>query len=234
MGQKFFPYKLTEPSVTQQLLTLFPEIKVRYGSKVKIEVEVSMKAKSAEFLKISTFRGIEIGKQDEILLFMSIYCTNATVTKRQNAVTFQMKVQGAVNAKIENFYVLMNVKEAKITGTKLIVNKIGMYDRDYDDFLQLIVDTYVNNINNQFSKKPYDLGLFDHTLTFARMLVQDFRLSPFVQDEFIYAGFTYFLDEREEMEDPVYEPEFGLRSIMKKGVLMQSSENETELKEVTI
>ena len=54
-----------------------------------------------------------------------------------------------------------------------------MYDRDYDDFIQLIVDSFINNINNQFSK-PYDLALLDPTYGFARQLAQDFLISPYV------------------------------------------------------
>ena len=45
---------------------------------------------------------------------MSIYCMNSTVPKRQLAVTFQMKVYGAINAKFDNFYLSLNVNEARI------------------------------------------------------------------------------------------------------------------------
>ena len=47
-----------------------------------------------------------------------------------------------------------------------------MFDRDYDSFLSVILQTVVENVNNEY-KSPYDLVNLDSRIGFLRMLVRN-------------------------------------------------------------
>lgn len=89
-----------------------------------------------------------------------------------------------------------------------------MYQRDYEMLLNIILGALVEEINANFVK-PYDLKTIDPD--FMGLIVNTFtqpRISPFYQDNYLYAGLTYFFDpytpkattfEREISERNVYE-----------------------------
>lgn len=57
------PIKINDTSVTSQILTLFPEIKMYYGNDVFVEIDVIISSDSGDFLSLSKEKGIEIGKK---------------------------------------------------------------------------------------------------------------------------------------------------------------------------
>lgn len=70
------PYTLDDEATSAQLLTLFPEISMKYGSDVILTLEIQIKAKSGDFLTLSKSNGIEIGKGATTKISLLIYCTN--------------------------------------------------------------------------------------------------------------------------------------------------------------
>lgn len=69
-----------------------------------------------------------------------------------------------------------------------------MFDRDYNTFISMLVQTQLENINQDWAE-PWDLQDVDGTFGFLRSMFMGLQMSPFVVDEFIFLGFSYFLDE---------------------------------------
>ena len=68
-----------------------------------------------------------------------------------------------------------------------------MYSRDYDSYLSLVADSFVENINQEW-QEPWDLAVLNETIGFIRSMIAETHVTPYVQDGFIYAGFSYFMD----------------------------------------
>lgn len=68
-----------------------------------------------------------------------------------------------------------------------------MFDRDYDSFLAVLIETAVENTNNEW-EKVFDLEQYDSAFAFLKTMFVDFKITTLIQDEFVYIGFTYFLD----------------------------------------
>jgi hypothetical protein len=193
------PIKLDDPEVSSQLLALFPEIAMYYGSDVTLTLEAQVNANSGKFLTINKDRGIEIGKGDLTTISLMVHCSNSEV-EEEFCVQFDMKVEALVNATMDNFYTYLKIVEAKVWDTRVTHDTIGMFDRNYDEFLSVIVDTAVENQNNEW-EKAYDLEKYDVAFLLGRNMLTDTRVSPFIQDEFIYLGFTYVLDNQPIKQD---------------------------------
>ena len=52
-----------------------------------------------------------------------------------------MNIAGVINASIDNFYFYLHIPEIKVFNVKLSNDHVGMFARDYDLFLQMIVQT---------------------------------------------------------------------------------------------
>jgi hypothetical protein len=68
-----------------------------------------------------------------------------------------------------------------------------MYQRDYDHFLTLVLEACIVNLNNKWAT-PFDFAKIDPTFEFIRGMIKNTRVTPFVQDGYLYLGFSYFLD----------------------------------------
>jgi len=70
-----------------------------------------------------------------------------------------------------------------------------MYNRKYDKLLTSVFRSQINQLNAQFVK-PFDITSLDpQTLPFLSNMLTNLHLSPFIQNEFMYFGFSYFMDQ---------------------------------------
>lgn len=58
-----------------------------------------------------------------------------------------MNIVGAVNATIDNLFLYLNIPGVSITGTKISQDKVGMFARDYDLFLSILVQNLIEDVN---------------------------------------------------------------------------------------
>lgn len=193
-GNLFFPYKVEDNFLTDHITDLFPEFEQRYGRNVKMSADVTLVPKDPDFIHISKTKGIQIGKNNGLEIQLNLYCQNKTIRNPELAVEFVMDFEVDFTASIEDQFAHLVIKNAKVSNTKIVNNHIKMVEPDSGDFFQAIVDYTKNKINDMFIK-PYDLNLQNEYVQFIYMVVQKFRVSHTMQDEFLYLGFTYFLDD---------------------------------------
>lgn len=141
-----------------------------------------------------------------------VYCSNDT-TPRELAVEFSMNIVAVVNASLDNYYVYLNIPTISAENVAVLNDKVGMYQRDYNRLLSILLMAAVQDLNDQFVK-PYDLRTINPD--FMSLIVGTFtfpRISPFYQDNFLYMGLSYFFDpytkatkqERAMSEQKIYE-----------------------------
>ena len=106
-----------------------------------------------------------------------------------------MDLQGAANVTVDPKWKLYaNIPSVAISNTVLTQNHCGMIARRYDNLLSTLVRSLVNNINIQW-QKPFDITSLDpQTLPFLSNMLTNLHVSPFYMEEFMYIGFSYFVD----------------------------------------
>lgn len=124
-----------------------------------------------------------------------------------------MNLNAVVNVSSDNYYIYLNIPYLYVSNVEVINDKVGMWARDYNMFLSAIIMTLVTDINQKFYT-PYDLRTISPD--FMALIVNVFtfpRLSPMVQDEYVYLGLTYFMDpwsfsalqDKAFVEDKIYQ-----------------------------
>jgi hypothetical protein len=192
--QEILPLKVNDTATAGLLLQLFPEIKNHYGADVETELFLDMSVQSGDFLTVSRYTGIEIGKNDIARAKLIVKCKNATVPQ-EVAVQFDMDLQTVLNVTVDpKWKFWLNVPTVQIQNVKLSLDHVGMISRRYDALMSTVVRSLVNTINVQW-QKPFDItSLNPQSLPFLSNMFTNLHVSPYYQEEFVYVGFSYFVD----------------------------------------
>lgn len=122
-----------------------------------------------------------------------VYCQNDT-TPRELAVQFSMDLNVVLNVTEDNYYVYLNIPTIFIDNVQKMNDKVGMYARDYNTLMSVLVMTFSQNLNDQWIT-PYDFRTIDPSVMFFITTVfSKPRLSPFYLDHFLYMGISYQFD----------------------------------------
>lgn len=140
---------------------MFPEIKYYYGESIQTKLYLDMSVTAGDFLSISKYSGIEIGKNDVALAQLQVFCKNSTLPDYEMAVQFDMDLEAIVNATVDSaLKVYLNIPETSVYNVDLTHDKVGMIARHYDNLLSTVVRTAVNNINVKW-QRPFDITSLD-------------------------------------------------------------------------
>lgn len=117
------------------------------------------------------------------------------MTDFETAVQFNFGLEAIANISVNSRWLLyLNVPNIAITNVKISNDHVGMISRRYDHLLTSVAKSFVNNLNADWSR-PFDITTLDPmVLPFLSNMLKDLRVSPFMQNEFYYLGFTYFMD----------------------------------------
>lgn len=71
-----------------------------------------------------------------------------------------MNLKTVLNITEDNYYVYVNIPEILIDDVEILNDKVGMYARDYNTLLTIVLMTATQTINDQFVT-PYDFRSID-------------------------------------------------------------------------
>lgn len=122
-----------------------------------------------------------------------VFCSNET-TPQELAVQFTMDLNAVLHVYEEDYYVYVNIPSVFIDDVQIMNDKVGMFARDYNTLMTIIMMTVTQSINDKFVK-PYDFRTLDPKLMFFITSVFSHpRVSPFYMDSFLYLGVSYQFD----------------------------------------
>ena len=104
-----------------------------------------------------------------------------------------MNLNAVVNFTFDNYYAYLNIPAASISGVTISNDKIGMYSRDYDTFLSIVIQSIVDNTNSEWTN-PFDFRTLDPIVMYLQGVFVKPRVSPFYQNGYLYLGMTYWYD----------------------------------------
>ena len=163
---------------------------------MKIATEIDLIPEDGAFLTISTQNGIEIGRYVQPTAIVSFLCSNET-TPEEVGIKLSTKLQANVNLTVDNYFAYVFVSNATANGTTFLVDKVGI-KKVKKDIIDIMINTGLQvgvEILNQEFTTPYDLKQLnpDYMVFIAQVFTQP-RVTPFYQDEYLYAGISYFMD----------------------------------------
>ena len=115
------------------------------------------------------------------------------MTTPEKAVELNMDVRANVNASFDNFVIYASANDLLISNTQVTVDNVGLDYHAFDELLTSVAKTMSDNFNLSHSS-GINLVKKWPTLNFIAGLAKNSILTPFEQDEFIYAGFKWISD----------------------------------------
>lgn len=196
LAKQYMPISIKDTNTTSEILQLFPEITEHYGDTIETDLEINFPEESGEVFRLSNLTGIEIGKENKTLSAeLIIKCKNANMSDYETAVQFDFGLEAIANVSIDSKWKLyLNIPNIAISNVKISNNRVGMISRHYDNLLTSIARSFVSILNADWTR-PFDITSLDPmTLPFVSNMLKDLHVTPFLENEFFYIGFTYFMD----------------------------------------
>ena len=196
LSQSYLPLNVNDTNTTSQILQLFPEIQNHYGDSIEASLEINLTGESGEVIRVNSLTGIEVGKGDEKLsTSLIVKCKNDNMSDFETAVQFDFGLEAIANISVDPRWKLyLNIPNIAITNVKISQDKVGMITRRYDNLLTSVARSFINTVNADWSR-PFDITSLDPmVLPFLSNMLTNLHVSPFMQNEFYYVGFTYFMD----------------------------------------
>jgi len=189
---------LSGPGFEKQLFSLLSELKTYYGTDATCSTNVIFpKEKNSEPIKISSAAGIIVGDatQGGLVLNMGIYCARNSTAEKELSVTLETGIHLVANVTWDNFLYWANFTEPQFMST-VATSNIGPLDyHDWDGELTAVLNNIVTDLNMRFAAGT-DLKKTIPVMAFVSGIIRNSKLSPFIMDEFIYAGFKMITDRK--------------------------------------
>lgn len=127
---------------------MFPEIEEYYGESIKTELFVNVDSPSSDFLSLNQLSGIELGKNQKLNAQLIVKCSNDTLPQ-EVAVQFDMEIMAVVNASVDPKWKLyLHVPTISLSNVVVSHDQVGMINRRYDNLLNSVARSFINNLNS--------------------------------------------------------------------------------------
>ena len=104
-----------------------------------------------------------------------------------------MSLQVVLNLTVKNFLIQVQIQDQQISGTKPVIDNIGMFYHNYDLLLTNVMNGLVYDFNYSH-QDGIDLVKKYPTLQFISGMVRPSIITPYQVDGFIYGGFKWISD----------------------------------------
>lgn len=144
-------------------------------------------------ITFSQENGIRFGDLDCVQFNLSLFATDSTTNTVETAAVFEINIQAIMNVTLTNFVIYPDVKTVVAENAKIVVDNVGLYDRDYNYFFTSVLKQQASDINVKY-KTGWPISNLDPQLAMITGLIKNSTVSPYVADEWIYAGFSMQAD----------------------------------------
>lgn len=155
IGEEIMPYEVNDTAGASMFKQLFHEIVTYYGKEVELDLEINLQTKNGDFLSIDKTRGFVLGEKQPATISLMVYADNST-TKRDLALQFDMNLNMVLNMSMSNLYVYVNIPTFAISNVVVVKDKVGLFARDYNSLLNIIMNQIIDNINVEWTS-PWDM-----------------------------------------------------------------------------
>lgn len=188
----FFPYIMRDVNVSKAILKAFPVIGRRFGSAANASLAITlMPNATAAPINFNKKRGIIIGDIDDVKSVVTILVSNENITDREVA-TLQMNFEMTGNMTMKDLVFYPEVQEVNIENTYVRKDHIGL-EGDFNKIFETIAHSYFDAFNAKW-EKGWSITNIDPALGMLTGLLKNTTLTPYVQDNWMYGGFSMQAD----------------------------------------
>jgi hypothetical protein len=149
VGDKLFPLTVASPDISAQMLQVFHEVAIYYGTDAKVALDVTLDTSNPKTIGFSTVDGITIGADSPVTATIKMICSNAT-TVNETAVVLSTDLMMKMNGTMQAFVLYPVIRQVRVQNSKVLEDNIGMYAHDYNLLFSSILQNFANDINIQY------------------------------------------------------------------------------------
>jgi hypothetical protein len=176
LEKAYMPFKLNSASMAAQVKQLLHEIAAYYGNACTLAIEATIAPKSENAIKIDHTKGIVVGGNDDVLVTLTFFASNAT-TNNSLAAEFQMNFAVAANVSWNDFIIHLHVAEVSIHNTKITKDNVGLYARNYDQLFTGLLNMVFSQLNTKY-QNGFDLRSLDPNVQFVAGMFTNSTITP--------------------------------------------------------
>jgi len=173
-----------------------PEISTYYGASANLSLNAKVIDSSETSIKFSKEKGLLIGADQDQKLVITLFATNDKVVN-ELAAQFELYLFFNANFSMNDFMVYLQIPAFTISGTNLTINNCKLYQRNYNDVLNDMLDMVTTMVNDRFAN-GIDLAAKYQIIGFLKNMFTEITLTPFMYDENLFFGFKYMTDNNNQ------------------------------------
>lgn len=144
-------------------------------------------------------RGVVLGSDQSLKLVMTIFGANKDIPQ-QVAAEFEFFLTLPLYLDLDSMKLALHIKTPEVSGFKVTQNNAHIWARNYEKLFGDLFNAQLQAINSKFAQ-PIDLSSFDFSLQILAGYFTKTKISPYVQNGFLYAGFDFALENSAKWSD---------------------------------
>lgn len=189
-SQYYMPKVLNNTVLSNAALTMFPEIKEKYGEDVAVTLKYKMfPERRTDMIKVSEEKGFSI---EEMMTYIEVYVSNDQV-QEEKAIVFRTDLDLSLFFSFVNFALTTQFNGThSVADTKIVEDNVGLQEHDLDALFTQGLNDFTADYNTNH-ETPKDFTEIIPTLKFVNGLMQNTLLTT-MGDEVLYGGFKWISD----------------------------------------
>ena len=188
---------LSGANVTAEFLKAFPAIATKYGADANIEIVLSFNNQAEGDFDQITFskeNGIQWGdiSKGGVITDMKVMVNSTAMPTQELAAEFQTGLAHSMNFTFTDFIIYRQYSNQQVTGTTLKSSTVDLQTADLDAALL----SFLSALETEYDaahEKGIDLKK-NVTVGFVAGLLRHTLLTPYMEDEYLYGGFSWITD----------------------------------------
>lgn len=168
----------------------FREFRVKCGPDANITLSIDVLQNDTWPVTMTRANGVVIGDLETSVLNLSMLVSNGTVTN-MSVLDLAMNFQAKVNVHLQDMVLFLEPESIKLAHGKVLQDRIGMYSHNYDVFFQAVLNDMAHTFKMKHRK---GIDLSSMVPQIAQLDIRNTTVSPYVADEWLYAGFSFEKD----------------------------------------
>ena len=185
-NDKIFPKTFNDKTVNEKILYALPEITKKYGSDVQILLDISLDESVTNPVSMNRKEGVALKSAAKA----SLMCIKNGKTESSE---FTLDLSASMNMTMREFVAYPYINSVKVSNIVKGTDQIGLNEKEFTPLFNAIARDLFLDFNTEYSA-GWPLTNLDPQLGMMGALLKNMTVSPYVTDEWMYAGFSMYAD----------------------------------------
>jgi len=188
----FFPYTVRDANISTALHSAFPVISETFGDSANVSMAFTLSPNATNApINFNSTRGVVIGDLDDVKSVLKLQVSNDTVTDQEIAI-LETNFEMAGNFSMKDLVFYPEVQEVDVVNCYVKKDHLGL-EGDFEKIFSGIAHDYFDAFNTEWVN-GWSITNIDPALGMLTGLLKNTTLTPYVQDNWMYGGFSMQAD----------------------------------------